>query len=227
MRWLLRLYPRGWRDRYGEELMELIDALRAEQSRVRMAWDIGRGAFEAHVTGRYGMRRFWSDPALRRGTFDGLLIAALSAVIILVSNVIIPGNPAASDGDATSVAWYLALIAVIGLLFVVVGARGRRRGTGLGAGVRSGAVAGAVLAIAVTLTFIVVNNLFLGTVSQQHDKRINFAASGWTSMRAYLTFEQLRSALILIPVTAAAGALAGLTGAVLVQYWARRRTRTS
>jgi hypothetical protein len=223
MRWLLRLYPRGWRDRYGDELMELIDKLHSDQSRARMAWDVGRGAIDAHLTGRYGMRRLWSDPALRRGVFDGLVLAAFSAVIILVTNVIVPPDPAASDADVSNVVGYLALLVAIGLLFVAVGARGRLRAAGLGAGARAGAVAGAVLAVAVTLTFIVVNNVFLGTVSQQYDKRINFAASGWTSMRAYLTVEQLRSALILVPVTAAAGAVAGLVGALLVQYWRRRR----
>jgi hypothetical protein len=223
MRWLLRLYPRGWRDRYGDELLELIDKLHVDQSRARMAWDVGRGAIDAHLTGRYGMRRLWSDPALRRGIFDGLLIAAFSAVIIVVTNVIIPPDPAIGDANVSNLVGYLALLCVIGLLFVAVGARGRQRAAGLAAGARAGAVAGTVLAVAVTLTFVVVNNLFLGTVSQQHDKRINFAASGWTSMRAYLTVEQLRSAVILVPVTAAAGAVAGLVGALLVQYWRRRR----
>jgi hypothetical protein len=37
MRWLLRLYPRGWRDRYGDELMELVYRLGSEQSSARMA----------------------------------------------------------------------------------------------------------------------------------------------------------------------------------------------
>jgi hypothetical protein len=203
--------------------MELIDKIHSDQSRARMAWDVGRGAIDAHLTGRYGMRRLWSDPALRRGVLDGLLLAAFSAVIIMVTNVIIPPDPAASDADLSNVVGYLALIAVIGLLFVAVGARGRQRAAGLAAGARAGAVAGVVLAVAVTLTFVVVNNLFLGTVSQQHDKRINFAASGWTSMRAYLTVEQLRSAVLLVPITAAAGAVAGLVGALLLQYWRRRR----
>jgi hypothetical protein len=225
MRWLLRLYPRGWRDRYGDELMELVGHLRSDQSRARMAWDLGWGAIDAHLTGRYGMRRFWSDSALRHGIFDGLVLAAFSVVIIVVTNVIVPPDPAVSDASVSNLVGYLALLAVIGLLFVAVGARGRQRAEGLGAGARAGAVAGAVLAVGVTLTFIVVNNVFLGTVSQQYDKRVGFAASGWTSMRAYLTVTQLQSGLILVPLTAAAGAVGGLVGAFLVQSWRRKRPK--
>jgi hypothetical protein len=136
------------------------------------------------------MTRYFTDPALRRGLFDGLLVSGL--------------------------------IAVLAGLLVMIGARGQRRagpaaGTGLLAGVKAGATAGAVIAAMITLTFLAVNNLFLDIVSRQHDKRVAFAASGSTSMRAYLTVTQLRGALFLIPVLAVIGAVLGLLGAAIFQ----------
>jgi hypothetical protein len=221
---LLRLYPRGWRARYGAEFAEFLDQVRGEQSRARVTWDILRGAVDAHLSGRYGMQRFWSDPALRRGVYDGLLIAAFAAVVIVVSNVVLPPDPSESDSDPEYVMQYLILLAVLGLMLVAVGVRGGRRTGSLAGGVRAGAVAGVLLALLVTLTFIVVNNLFLSVVSQQHDKRLNFAASGWSSMRAYLTVTQLESLVILLPVAAVAGAGAGLVGAAAARYLRRSRS---
>jgi hypothetical protein len=88
--------------------------------------------------------------------------------------------------------------------------------------VKAGATAGAVIAVMITLTFLAVNNLFLDIVSHQHDKRVAFAASGWTSMRAYLTVTQLQGALFLIPVLAVVGAVLGQLGAAIFQ---RRATQ--
>ena len=113
---------------------------------------------------------------------------------------------------------YLITLAVLAGLLVLIGARGRRRARaqdGMLAGVKAGATAGAVIAAMVTLTFLAVNNLFLDIVSRQHDKRVAFAASGWMSMRAYLTVTQLEGALVLIPVLAVVGALLGLLGAAI------------
>jgi SAM-dependent methyltransferase len=90
------------------------------------------------------------------------------------------------------------------------------------AGVKAGATAGAVLAAMITLTFLAVNNLFLDIVSRQHDKRVAFAASGWTSKRAYLTVNQLQGALFLIPALAFVGAVLGLLGATIFRRPASR-----
>jgi hypothetical protein len=74
----------------------------------------------------------------------------------------------------------------------------------------------------ITLTFLAVNNLFLDIVSRQHDKRVAFAASGWTSMRAYLTVTQLRGAVFLLPALAVVGAALGLLGAAIFRRRARQ-----
>jgi hypothetical protein len=220
---LIKLYPRGWRDRYGEEFAALLTDASASRRRLSLAWDITRGAIDAHLRGRYAMTRYFTDPALRRGLFDGLLVSGLIAVLVVLTNVVFPGGPQESDADPEYMTQYLITLAVLAGLLILIGARGQRRAarTGLRAGVKAGTTAGVVIAAMITLTFMTVNNLFLDIVSRQHDKRVAFAASGWTSMRAYLTVTQLRGALFLVPALAAVGALLGLLGAAIVQ----RRTR--
>jgi uncharacterized membrane protein YhaH (DUF805 family) len=216
--WLIRFYPRAWRQRYEAEFQELMADLSVRTDRAgrwRTIVDIGRGAFDAHRREGFGMRRTWVDPALRRGILDGMVIAALIAVDVVMTNIIFPPGPGESDSDPEYLWSYLATLAVIAALFIAIGARARRRRDTPTAGLLAGTAAGVVVALLVTLTFVAVNNLFLGIVSQQHDKRVAFAASGWTSMRAYLTVTQLGGALILVPVLAVFGAVLGLLGATV------------
>ena len=66
-----------------------------------------------------------------------------------------------------------------------------------------------------TLIFLAVNNIWLDIVSQQHDKRVAFANSGWHSMRAFLTVTQLQGGIFLVAVLTAVGAVLGLIGGAL------------
>ena len=161
------------------------------------------------------MRRMLTDPAVRRGIYDGLIIAGLIAVNVFLTNVVWPAGPNESDSDPEYVIQDLAIFAAIALLLMVIGARARRRTTSVRAGARAGASAGIVIAVLGTLTFLVVNNIWLGIVSQQHDKRIAFAESGWTSMRAYLSVQQVEGLVILVPLLGIGGAVLGLLGALL------------
>jgi hypothetical protein len=224
---LIGLYPRGWRERYGEEFSELVDDVAAGRSRWFIAWDIGRAAVDAHLRGRYGVRRFLTDQAVRRGVYDGLIVSALIAVLVVVTNVVFPGGPDESDADPEYVIQYLITLACLAGLLIAIGARGRRRGDGLAGGVKAGGAAGGLIAAMVTLTFLAVNNVFLDIVSRQHDKRVAFAASGWSSMRAYLTVTQLGGALVLIPLLAFVGAVLGLFGAALFRPRGHRTTGVS
>src|SRR6187200_2420902 len=58
---LLRLYPRWWRDRYGDEMASLLE-VRPPRARARI--DLVRGAFDAHLRGG------------ESGTASGLAVAA-------------------------------------------------------------------------------------------------------------------------------------------------------
>jgi len=93
MNWLLRLYPRGWRDRYGDEFAALLADVSGPRLRLRMAWDIARGAFDAHLLGRYGMTRFFTDVGVRRGILDGLIVSGLIAIGVVLTNVVYQAVP--------------------------------------------------------------------------------------------------------------------------------------
>ena len=157
------------------------------------------------------MRRYRSDVALRRGFFDGLIVAAVMAVVVVLAVVVFPLGPDESDSVWPLLAGYLLLAA----LFVVIGVRGgRRAGTPVG-GFKAGLAAGFVIAFLAMLDYFVVNNLFFSIVSRQHDKLVSFQASGWTSMRDYVNFQLLTGAVFVIPIgTLVAGGL-GLFGGAL------------
>jgi hypothetical protein len=216
---LLRLYPRRWRQRYGGEFVALLEDLAGTPHRWRLAVDIIRGAIDARLEGLTAMNRILKDPAVRRGVYDGLIISAVMAVVVVLTNVVFPGGPDESDSDPEYRWQYAATLIVLVLLFVAIGFRGRRLGAGVVAGVKAGVAAGVVLALAVTVTFLAVNNIFFGVVSQQHDKQVEFAASGWTSMRAYISVLQVEGLMILIPVGIVAGVILGLLGAALAGRW--------
>jgi lysylphosphatidylglycerol synthetase-like protein (DUF2156 family) len=211
-RWL-RLYPSWWSERHGEEFDELVAA--SARRGLWLAVDIGRGALDAHLHGRPNMAGTFNDAALRRGVYDGAIVSAVIAVVALLTNVVFPPGRNESDSEPHYVVWQLAGFAVLAMLFVVIGARARRRSDTTRAGPKGGAAAGIVIAVAVTVIFLVMNNLFLDIVSQQHDKRVAFAASGWSSMRAYLSVSQLEGGLLAIPVGAVVGAALGFFGGVI------------
>lgn len=223
MRRWLRLYPRWWRQRYGDEFEDVIAALADDRRSWWLAVDIARGALDAHVRGRLELKRHATDCALRRGILDGGLIALALAVLVVVTNVVLPPGPRQSDGDPRSLVLSLAVGASVALALTLIGARCRRGSDTMLAGVKGGAAAGCVIAVVVTLSFLTVNNLFLDIVSQQHDKHVAFDSSGWSSMRAYLSVRQLRSALVLVPIGTLAGALLGFIGGSVIPRPARPR----
>jgi hypothetical protein len=54
--WLVRLYPRAWRDRYGDEFQALLEQQSATVGRVA---DVVLGAIDAHLTANSPERRGW------------------------------------------------------------------------------------------------------------------------------------------------------------------------
>lgn len=159
------------------------------------------------------MRNYLADGALRRGTRDGAIIAGVLAVLVVLTNVVFPSGPHESDGDPQYQVLNFAAVTVMAILLITIGARARRRSDTTLAGAKGGAAAGFVIAVLVTLTFLAVNNLFLDVVAQQLDKRVGFAHSGWSSMRAYLSVTQLRGALFVVPLATLIGAGLGFLGA--------------
>jgi len=212
MRGLVRLYPRAWRERYGAEFAELISNLARERSRAGRLWlavDVVRGALDAQWQRRPNMR---IDPAVRRGFVDGLVIAVVLATLLVLGNVVFPAGPNESDDDPEYLVQLAAAYLIVTALLIAIGARGRRRSDRPWAGAKAGGVAGLVMILVVLVTIIVVDNAFFSIVSQQHDKRMAFAASGWSSMRAFVNFQILTGALVMTPVATVVGGLLGSLG---------------
>jgi hypothetical protein len=216
--WLIRLYPRPWRQRYQDEFAGLVADLSAAQpsrfGRLRLAIDVARGVLDAWIHRRQTMNlpEHPMTPAVRRGVFDGLLVSVAAATVLVLSNVVFPRGPDESDNDPEYLVQIAAGYALLFLIFVLIGLHAQRRSDSQWSGAAGGAAAGLVLAFAVMVTSLVIDNAFLSTVSQQHDKRVAFEASGWSSMRAYLTVRTLLGALVVLPGATVVGGLLGALG---------------
>jgi hypothetical protein len=215
------LFPAWWQQRYRAEFVDMIHALLAGGRRdtLSLALDIVVGALDA---------RLWARPAsppafpvVRRAAYDGLGVSALTAVVIVLSNVAFP----ATFDDNAGGPWNLIITVVAYLgglgLLIAIGARGARRSATRYAGFKAGATAGFVIGTVAILTFFAVDNLFLGTVSQQPEKIITFAASGQSSMRAFINLDLMHASLFMILEWTSIGAMFGFLGSRLV-----RRART-
>jgi len=115
MKWLIRLYPVKWRERYGGELEQLVRDLRPSTSRVALAADLSRGALLAHL--EQGVDMPAADrKAIRRGVLIAVLCWLGLSVEIVLSNVVFPSQ---RDNDGVSVLLsYLGVFAVSFLALV-------------------------------------------------------------------------------------------------------------
>jgi hypothetical protein len=203
--WLIRLYPRKWRDRYGGELEQLVHDLRPSTSPVALAADLAKGALDAHVQQRFDVQAT-DRTAIKRGA----LIAGTSwlglSVEILLTNVVFPSN---SDDDGLSVAVsYLCVFAAL-LLAGVLAARG---GAGRTGQLLAGLIAGTMIGALTVATFAVVDNVWLDIVAQQPAKIDGFAHSGAASMREYINYGLIGATAFLTVALGVAGAMLGLLG---------------
>lgn len=154
----------------------------------------------------------------------GLALGIGSAIVIVVTNVVLPtlgfdAIDAAPGGEAVlNAACFAATAFVWGLVAALAG-----RETGVGASVRAGAIVALVHISLVMLTFAVMNNLFFGIVSRQPDKIWGFIHSGDPTMRAYVNYAALRGLMLVLPIAVALGALCGATGGVVGGWRATRR----
>jgi hypothetical protein len=142
------------------------------------------------------MNRGWHQVhwALREGIRGGLAIAVFRVTVLALSNVVFPRSPNESDNNPEYLYQIAGLYLLFALLLVAVGVLSRRRSNTLYAGAVGGAAAGLVMAVAIFITSLVLDIAFFNTISQQHDNRVAFAASGWSSMHAYLIVRDLLGA---------------------------------
>jgi hypothetical protein len=202
MIWLVRLYPKGWRARYGDELEQLVRDL--QPAGPRLALDLVRGAIGMHLQG-VAMDTVRRRSMLRTLAIAGVVWLGLS-VEILLSNVVFPSK---TDDDAIPVIIsYLCVFAAM----VLAGFLTARAGAGRLLQVASGILAGVVIGLLTAGSFWVVDNVWLDIVSQQQTKIDGFARSGAASMRDFSN-QGLVSVSIGLPIgLGLLGALFGLVG---------------
>jgi predicted outer membrane lipoprotein len=203
MVWLVRLYPKRWRARYGGELEQLVRDL--QPGGFRLALDLVRGAVGLHL--RQGIEM---NVAQRRSL---ALTAAIAGVVglglsveILLSNVVFPSK---TDDDLIPVlVSYLCVFAAQFLAGFVTARAGAGRWTQVAAGL----LAGVIIGLLVAASFAIVDNVWLDVVAQQPNKIDGFAHSGAASMRDYIN-DGLVGVAVGLPVGLGLfGALFGLAG---------------
>ena len=176
---LIRLYPRSWRARYGEELDQLVHDVRPFTSRTTLTIDLVKGAVDAHIQESLAMQ-----PSDRRAIKRALLIALIVwlglSIEIFLSNVVFPSK---SDDDLIPV--LLSYACVFAALFLT-GFLAARTGAGLKGQLLAGLIAGMTIGALIIVTFLVVDNVWHDVVAQQQTKIDGFARSGATSMRSYI-----------------------------------------
>jgi uncharacterized membrane protein YfcA len=157
------------------------------------------------------MRTALTDAVARRGLYDGIILGCCVMVGLFVANVVVP---VADQDYPAKYAVDLVLLVLVGVLFMVIGARGRRRantdmaGSGT-AGARAGAVAGFVVAVLSIVTFVIMDNVFFAVIVQQPYK------IGAT--RASLTATLLPAGVFMLVSWIVIGALLGQLGGSIVE----------
>jgi hypothetical protein len=192
MIWLIRLYPRRWRDRYGGELQQLVRDLGPSGFRPALALDLAKGALDAHVRQVIEMNMV-QRRAIR---YVSVIIAVVwlgLTLEILLSNVVFPSR---TDDDAIPVVVsYLCVFAAIFL----AGHRTARAGVGPMGYVAAGVFTGMMIGLLTTASFAIVDNVWLDIVAQQPTKIEGFAHSGAASMRDYVN-HSLASVAVGLPL---------------------------
>jgi hypothetical protein len=206
LRWL---YPRAWRVRYGEEFDALLNDEAAHgRGRVRLAADLIRGAGDAWLHRVRGADEPTADAvALRRAIAIAVATSVGLAAVIVVTDVVFPSR---SDDDGVSV-----IVSYLGIAVVLLLVGWLSGPAGSVASVRAGMAAGATIAVLVVVTFVVVDNAFLATVSQQQPKVHGFARSGLQSVRVYVNLTLAVSGIALTALLTGAGAALASVGGEL------------
>jgi hypothetical protein len=140
----------------------------------------------------------------------GAGVGALLSVAIVMANVALPALTGHQTPDTVlseSIGWLVGMAIVVS-----VGLRRVRQTSS----VREAALAGGLIALVAfalaMTTFLVIDNIFLGIVSQQSEKVWLFEHSGYGDMRTYLNHTNLRAFWSVLPVIALIGAICGGAG---------------
>ena len=84
--WFFRLYPRSWRERYGDELAALVGERRLT---VRDAVDLMAGAVDAHFTKGFSMSAIRSSLCLRSATPQTIAEGLTGAGLLVLGSILL------------------------------------------------------------------------------------------------------------------------------------------
>jgi hypothetical protein len=204
--WLIRLYPRRWRERYGAELEQVVQDLRPSSSRVAIVIDLAKGALAAHLEQRCHVQTSNRNAIKRGALLAGLTWLGVSAEILLTDVVF------ASRTDNDSVFLVVPSYPGIFAVLFLTGLLAARHGASRTGQVAAGLIAGALIGTLSVVTLAVVDNVWLDIVSQQQTKIDGFASSGAVSMRQYINHGLIGPAVFFTTVLGALGAALGVLG---------------
>lgn len=112
--WLIRLYPKAWRERYGDELLDLIEA---EGVGLPLYYDIAKVALAERLFDRSGLRaarpvRAGGTIALTLRTPSALIPLIMSAVafLMVMATVAAFGMPHGKDEGVTAHLFQLLIV---------------------------------------------------------------------------------------------------------------------
>lgn len=214
---VLCLYPKAHRQTFGPLMLQ---AFRDSYNDVKTT--------EGHVGVRFWMGVIEDElrsivrervSALRGGVdmrsyIYGLVLGLFLMVNIVWTTVLFPTFE--SDDEYTGT--YLLIYGLVFLFFVVSGLLASRKSKRIEDGLRVGAITALITIVIVTLTFLVVDNVFLDIVSKQPDKIYGFAHSGFSTMRDYINSGFLRGLFTVIPAFGVIGAVCGAIGASVWKF---------
>jgi hypothetical protein len=148
----------------------------------------------------------------------GLYMGAFAMPLIVLTQVVFPSTR--SDDEIGG--WILAIYLCTFFYYGLSGYLAARNTLRVADGFRAGALTAVIGMGLIMVTFLVVDNLFLETVSQQVDKIYAFQRSHYASMREYINWSSLRGAVVVLPVMGLIGGACGALGGLLTSEQSKR-----
>ena len=134
----------------------------------------------------------------------GLFLGTTLSGIIVLDNVVFPSyGPDWAPG-------MLLVAAIIGTYIVLCARRASRRNNVIA--LKVGAITSLIGFLISMLTFVIIDNIFLSTVSKQADKINGFQHSSYHSMQAFINAGLIRGILFGVPASIIFGLFCGWMG---------------
>jgi uncharacterized membrane protein YfcA len=148
----------------------------------------------------------------------GLYMGAFAMPLIVLGHIF-PSTRSDDELDGWILAVYLCTFFYYGIAGFLAARKTLRGGDGIrtrvGEGARTGALTAWIGVGFIITTFLILDNIFLETVSQQVDKIRGFQMHHYTSMREYINWSHLEGAVFVPPIMGLIGGACGGLGGLL------------